>query len=90
MSVVSHEWARVNTDGCCRRLAKEDAEKLAVPFICLFSKADGTPELMKEYQEALEKKKENVVETYGTMGHGWMGARANFGDPEGVKEFERG
>jgi len=54
-----------------RRLAKEDAEKLTVPFICLFSKEDGTPELMREYQDALEmKKKENVVETC-VMG-GWV------------------
>lgn len=73
-----------------RRLAKEDAEKLTVPFICLFSKEDGTPELMKEYQEALEKKSENVVETYGTMRHGWMGARGNFQDEEVIKEYERG
>ncbi|KAK4693034.1 hypothetical protein P7C71_g4281, partial [Lecanoromycetidae sp. Uapishka_2] len=72
------------------RLAREDAEKLTVPFICLFSKEDGTPELMKEYQEALEMKKENVVEKYGTMRHGWMGARSNFEDEDVVKEFARG
>ncbi|CAF9942138.1 hypothetical protein IMSHALPRED_003378 [Imshaugia aleurites] len=73
------------------RLAKDDAEKLTVPFICLFSKEDGTPELMKEYWEALEKNnKENVVEKYGDMHHGWMGARANLEDKENLKEFERG
>lgn len=73
-----------------RRLAKEDAEKLTVPFICLFSKEDGTPELMKEYWEALGKNKDNVVEKYGSMHHGWMGARANLEDKENLKEFERG
>lgn len=73
-----------------RRLAKEDAEKLTIPFICLFSKEDGTPELVKEYGEALEKSKENVVERYGSMHHGWMGARANFEDKDNLKEFERG
>lgn len=73
-----------------RRLVKEDAEKLTIPFICLFSKEDGTPELVKEYGEALEKSKENVVEKYGSMHHGWMGARANLEDEENLKEFERG
>ena len=73
-----------------RRLAKEDAENLTIPFICLFSKEDGTPELMMEYGEALEKNKENVVEKYGSMHHGWMGARANLEDKENLKEFERG
>lgn len=72
------------------RLVKEDAEKLTIPFICLFSKEDGTPELMQEYGQALEKNDENVVEKYGSMHHGWMGARANLGDKENLKEFERG
>lgn len=46
---------------------------------------------MKEYWEALEKNnKENVVEKYGDMHHGWMGARANLEDKENLKEFERG
>lgn len=45
---------------------------------------------MKEYWEALEKSKENVVEKYGSMHHGWMGARANLEDKENLKEFERG
>lgn len=72
------------------RLAKEDAEKLTIPFICLFSKEDGTPELVKEYGEALEKSKENVVEKYGSMHHGWMGARAKLEDKDNLKEFERG
>lgn len=73
-----------------RGLAKDDAEKLTVPFICLFSKQDGTPELVQEYTETLEKNKENVVEKYGSMHHGWMGARANLEDKENLKEFERG
>ncbi|MCJ1452592.1 hypothetical protein MMC28_002935 [Mycoblastus sanguinarius] len=72
------------------RLAKEDAEKLTIPYCCLFSKEDGTPELVKEYEEVLRAKKVNEVETYGSMHHGWMGARANFESEENVKEFERG
>lgn len=73
-----------------RRLAKEDAEKLTVQFICLFSKEDGTPELMREYQDALEMKKENVVGAYGTMRYGWVGAGADFDDKDVVDELERG
>lgn len=69
---------------------KEDAENVSIPFICLFSKEDGTPALMEEYSETLEKNKDNVVEKYGSMHHGWMGARANLGDEENLKEFERG
>ena len=72
------------------RLAKEDAEALTIPFICLFSKEDGTPELVEEYTKALEPNKHNVVEMYGTMHHGWMGARADLENEENVKEFERG
>lgn len=73
-----------------RRLEIEDAEKLTIPFICLFSKEDGTPELVKEYTEVLEKNEDNVVEKYGSMHHGWMGARANLEDKGNLKEFERG
>ena len=30
------------------------------------------------------------VETYATMPHGWMGARANLSNPDNLKEYERG
>ena len=69
---------------------KEDAEKLTIPFICLFSKEDATPEVVKEYWQALEANEENVVEMYGSMHHGWMGARAKLEDKENLKEYERG
>ena len=45
---------------------------------------------MKEYTEALEESKDNVVEKYASMHHGWMGARAKLEDKENLKEFERG
>ena len=77
-------------DDECRRLAREDAEEITVPFICLFSKEDGTPELVQEYTEVLEKSKENVVEKYSTMHHGWMGARADLKNEENLKEYQRG
>lgn len=64
---------------------------MTVPHICLFSKEDGSPELVAEYTKALKAtRKENVVEKYGTMAHGWMAARADFADGQVVKEFERG
>ncbi len=72
-----------------RRLANEDAEKLAIPHICLFSKEDGSPEAVADYKKILQKGEANVVEQYATMPHGWMGARG-LGDEEVVKEFERG
>ncbi|KAK0515424.1 hypothetical protein JMJ35_001458 [Cladonia borealis] len=72
------------------RLAVEDVQKCTVPFCCLFSKEDGTPELVGQYTKALEKDKKNYIEKYGSMHHGWMGARAKLEDPENAKEFERG
>ena len=72
------------------RLVVEDAKAMTVPHICLFSKEDGSPELVEDYQKALNEKKENVVERYGNMVHGWMAGRSDFQDPEVVKEFERG
>lgn len=30
------------------------------------------------------------VETYATMHHGWMGARANLNNEENLKEYKRG
>jgi len=72
-------------------LAKEDAEKMTIPHICLFSPEDGTPDVVKEYAEVLKAEgKTNEVETYGSMFHGWMGARANLENEENAKEFERG
>ena len=72
------------------RLEVEDVKAITIPHICLFSKEDGSPELIEEYGNALKEKKENVVEKYETMVHGWMAARSDFGDAEVVKEFERG
>ena len=46
---------------------------------------------MKEYSDVLNAEgKENHVETYSTMFHGWMGARANLENEDNAKEFERG
>ncbi|KAH6871771.1 hypothetical protein B0T10DRAFT_590516 [Thelonectria olida] len=63
-----------------RRLEVKDAEATNVPHILLAS--PGEPEdVVAQYKE---------VETYSTMFHGWMGARANLEDPANLKEYERG
>ncbi|KAG8527072.1 uncharacterized protein KY384_008501 [Bacidia gigantensis] len=68
----------------------EDAEKLTIPHLALFSKQDGEPELIEAYSKALEAKMDASSEKYERMSHGWMGARA-FQDPEdAVEGFERG
>ena len=74
-----------------RRLAKEDAESMTIPHICLFSPQDGTPDLMNEYTQILKVEgKSNYVEIYNSMFHGWMGARANLENEDNTREFERG
>ena len=71
-------------------MAKEDAEKIAIPHIVLASK-DEDPIVVKEYAEVLaEEGKIGEVESYETMHHGWMGARANLKDEANLKEYERG
>lgn len=70
--------------------AVDEAEKIAVPFICLFSPQDGDKDVLDAYGAALRKNPQNYVETYEDMHHGWMGARANFKDEKNVHEFERG
>ncbi|KAI9820583.1 MAG: hypothetical protein M1827_004952 [Pycnora praestabilis] len=72
------------------RLAKEDAQAIRIPHICLFSPEDGTPEAMEEYGDVLKQGKSNVVEMYSSMFHGWMGARAKLENEDNAKEFERG
>ncbi|OTA66037.1 dienelactone hydrolase family protein [Hypoxylon sp. EC38] len=72
------------------RLATEDAEALTVPHICLASSKEPA-DVVTQYKEILAKPgKTGVVETYETMFHGWMGARANLEDEKNKSEFERG
>ncbi|KAI9829316.1 MAG: hypothetical protein M1819_006379 [Sarea resinae] len=74
------------------RLAKEDAEAMTIPHICLCS-PDEPADIVKAYSDILtapESGKVGEVELYGTMFHGWMGARADLKNEENVKEFERG
>ncbi|KAI0167705.1 dienelactone hydrolase family protein [Pestalotiopsis sp. NC0098] len=72
------------------RLEAQDAEALNVPYICLASPGEPA-DLVAQYKEILSKPgKTGVVETYSTMFHGWMGARAKLDDDQNRAEYERG
>ncbi|KAJ5469774.1 hypothetical protein N7530_007131 [Penicillium desertorum] len=64
-----------------------DAKGMTIPHICLVS-PDEPADILKPYEEALPPHSE--FELYGTMFHGWMGARANLESEENVREFNRG
>ncbi|KAE9381841.1 dienelactone hydrolase [Stipitochalara longipes BDJ] len=72
------------------KLEAADAEKLTIPHIVLAS--NGEPEdVVKQYHDLLVGEgKPSVVETYGTMHHGWMGARAKLEEEANLKEYTRG
>ncbi|KAK3944674.1 dienelactone hydrolase family protein [Diplogelasinospora grovesii] len=72
------------------RLDVADAEALTSPHICLASPGEPA-DVVAQIKEVLEMKKGmGVVETYESMFHGWMGARANLEDENNRGEFERG
>ncbi|KAF2803152.1 uncharacterized protein BDZ99DRAFT_468490 [Mytilinidion resinicola] len=74
------------------RLAIDEAHGITIPYICLFSKDEDT-DLGREYGKVLmsnPKAKGSVFETYGTMHHGWMGAKADLENEENAKEYVRG
>ena len=63
---------------------------MTIPHICLASPGEAA-EVVKQYAHILGGEgKIGEVETYSSMFHGWMGARANLQDAENLKEFERG
>ncbi|KAB5558075.1 dienelactone hydrolase family protein [Coniochaeta sp. 2T2.1] len=72
------------------RLDAKDHETLNVPHICLASPGEPA-DFVAEVKEILSKPgKTGYVETYETMFHGWMGARANLKDEANLREYERG
>ncbi|KAK5992143.1 putative AIM2 family protein C30D10.14 [Cladobotryum mycophilum] len=86
------EGRRFNVSGQAHPglLDENDARALTCPHIMLAA-PDEPVDLVAKYKEVLaEPGKEGVVETYETMFHGWMGARANLQDEKNVKEFQRG
>ncbi|KAK9429341.1 dienelactone hydrolase [Lipomyces doorenjongii] len=72
------------------RLSKEDAVNISVPHLVLASK-DEPADVVADYKEVIESNgKGGFVETYSTMHHGWMGARADLEDEANLKEYIRG
>ncbi|CAL5868427.1 uncharacterized protein PFLUO_LOCUS2652 [Penicillium psychrofluorescens] len=72
------------------RADKADAEKLTVPHIVLASK-DEPAEAIAGYAEVIGSNATGGhVETYSTMWHGWMGARANLQKEDSCAEYTRG
>ncbi|KIW37572.1 uncharacterized protein PV06_10218 [Exophiala oligosperma] len=72
------------------RMDKADAEKLTIPHIVLASK-DEPADTVTAYTEIIKTNGVGgVVETYHTMWHGWMGARADLETKESREEYSRG
>ncbi len=72
------------------RLDAKDAEALTAAHICLASPGEPA-DVVAQYKEILSRPgKVGEVETYESMFHGWMGARANLSDDNNIKEYERG
>ncbi|KAK8040947.1 dienelactone hydrolase [Apiospora phragmitis] len=87
------EGRRINVSGTAHpgALDAADAEALSVPYIVLASE-DEPADVVAQYKEIIEGRpdKTGVVETYSTMGHGWMGVRAKLDVEDDRKEYERG
>lgn len=66
---------------------KKDAEVQTAPHLLLASK-DEPADIVEAYKTAMGDRVE--ITTYGTMHHGWMGARADLKDEKNVEEFKRG
>lgn len=72
------------------QLNKTDAENLAIPHIVLASKNEPA-DAVKDYQDVLASNgRNNYIETYPAMWHGWMGSRADLKREESRREFLRG
>jgi uncharacterized LabA/DUF88 family protein len=73
-----------------RRMDVADALPIAIPHIVLASK-DELLEAVAGYAKTIESNsKGGIVETYPTMWHGWMGARADLDREESRAEYTRG
>ncbi|CAH0048534.1 unnamed protein product [Clonostachys solani] len=72
------------------RLETKDAEATNVPHILLASPGEPA-DIVAECKEVFSRPgKTGVVETYPTMFHGWMGARANLKNEDNLNEYKRG
>lgn len=66
----------------------KDAESVSIPHLVLASK-DEEAQTVAAYGP-LVASKGGAVETYSTMWHGWMGARADLEKEESRAEYVRG
>ncbi|KAJ5096678.1 dienelactone hydrolase [Penicillium angulare] len=72
------------------RMDKFDAEKLTIPHLVLASK-DEPADVVQSYAEIVSNNGiGGMVKTYGSMWHGWMGARANLEGEKSLAEYIRG
>ncbi|KAJ5378223.1 uncharacterized protein N7496_005632 [Penicillium cataractarum] len=71
------------------RMDAADAQALSIPHIVLASK-DEPADAIAGYADLFAKEKEGYIETYSTMWHGWMGARANLEQEESQAQYARG
>ncbi|KAL4895506.1 Alpha/Beta hydrolase protein [Aspergillus ambiguus] len=72
------------------RMDKADAEKLTTPHMVLASK-DEPGDVVQDYKNIIDANGiGGHVETYSTMWHGWMGARADLDAKEASSEYLRG
>lgn len=68
-------------------LKNEDAARVTIPFAILASKDEPAEEVASF---AAHLKVPKYIETFPTQIHGWMSARGNLGNPEVLREYERG
>lgn len=68
---------------------KADAERIAIPHLVLASR-DEPADVVEQYKEVIANGAGGHVETYRSMWHGWMGARADLAGEESIKEYRRG
>ncbi|KAJ5771562.1 hypothetical protein N7520_002091 [Penicillium odoratum] len=66
-----------------------DAKAISIPHIVLASK-DEPADVVEEYANVIANGKGGLVETYPSMWHGWMGARANLEQEDSREEYARG
>ncbi|KAL1857996.1 hypothetical protein Plec18170_003220 [Paecilomyces lecythidis] len=72
------------------QIDKADAEKLTIPHLVLASK-DEAADAVREYARIIDNNGiGGHVETYTSMWHGWMGARAKLDDEHARAEYSRG
>ena len=66
-----------------------DAEKIKIPMLVMPSKDEPLDDY-KKYMDAVPTSTKSKMEYFDKMPHGWMSARGDLKDEEGLAEYERG